>query len=289
MSLDTRAMTLIVGLSITMIHGEPTAAQTAAGNDADSQEQRAARLKSLTERFAEFQVFPADDRSAPLKSTPEAVLRYSNPVRAIGLSDGVIYLWLRGQRPAAAACLSLRTGGEMYRELTLLEQGPLACVVDGTTIWSPAEGGLRWEELNAAEPSAGKSLRLAQMRSMARRFSAIYYKPHTQETFELRVLSQPIYRYEDETSGTVDGAVFAFAEANDPETLLLLEAVTAADGSRSWRYGLARMSSTRMVVRLDDHEVWSVENYWRGPRSPDDPYVEAPDRKPADADAEENK
>lgn len=271
-------LTLVVNLSV-VINCESIAAQPAVPNTAAPQPQEGARLKFLTERFADYQLFRGEDRSTALKPTAEPVLRYSNPVRAIGLSDGVVYLWLNVARPVAAASLSIRQSGELYRELTFLEQGPLACLVEGATIWSPAEGGLKWAALQAAEPAAGKSLRLVQMRSIARRFAATYYKPDTQETFELRVLSQPVYRYEDPASATVDGAVFVFAESNDPETLLLLEAVADSEGGRSWRYGLVRMSSVRMTVRLDDHEVWSVENYWRGPRTPGDPYLEARDGK----------
>jgi hypothetical protein len=281
------AVTLVVNLAV-VVHCGSIAAQPAATNSAATQPEDEARLRFLAERFAEYLLFRGEDRSAPLKSTAEPVLRYSNPVRAIGLSDGVVYLWLRGVRPVAAASLSIRRDGELYRELTFLEEGPLTCLVEDATIWSPADGGLKWETLQVAEPAANKSLRLVQMRSIARRFAATYYHPQTQETFELRVLPQPVYRYEDAASGTVDGAVFAFAESNDPETLLLLEAVKNADGGPSWRYGLARMSSVRMTVRLDDHEVWSVENYWSGPRTPGDPYLEARDGK-FWGDAEERK
>jgi hypothetical protein len=246
------------------------------------------RLKFLTDRFAEYHLFRGEDRSAPLTPTTEPILRYSNPVREIGLSDGVIYLWLYGARPAAAACLSVRRGGAVHRELTFLEHGPLACVVEDQTIWSPTEGGLKWETLNSVQPAGMKSLRLVQMRSIARRFAATCYKPKTQEAFDLRVLAQPIYRYEEEASGTIDGAVFAIAQSNDPEILLLLEAVTGAEGGRSWRYGLARMSSVPMTVQLDGREVWSAPFYWGGPRSPSDPYLEAPDGKTW-IDAEETK
>ncbi len=287
MKLLLHRLTFVVNLSV-VANAPSIAAQQAAANPAAKPPGDEARLKFLAERFAEYHLFRDDDRTAPLKSTAEPVLRYSNPVRAIGLSDGVVYLWLHGARPVAAASLSIRRDGEVYRELTFLEQGPLTCLVEDATIWSPADRGLKWETLQVAEPAASKSLRLVQMRSIARRFAATYYKPDTQETFELRVLSQPVYRYEDETSGAVDGAVFVFAESNDPETLLLLEAVAGAEGARSWRYGLARMSSGRMTVRLDDREVWSVENYWSGPRTPGDPYLEARDGK-FWVDAEERK
>ena len=62
------------------------------------------------------------------------------------------------------------------------------------------------------------------------------------------------------------------------EALLLLEATASEEGKRhAWRYTLARMTSYRVVVQLDNHEVFAVTPYWKGPRSPSDPYVEASD------------
>ena len=37
-------------------------------------------------------------------------------------------------------------------------------------------------------------------------------------------MPQPLLRYAAPDSGVIDGAVFAFAEATDPEALLILEA-----------------------------------------------------------------
>jgi hypothetical protein len=31
-----------------------------------------------------------------------------------------------------------------------------------------------------------------------------------------------------------------------------------------------------MTVSLNEQEIWSVDGYWRNPRGPEDPYVEAP-------------
>jgi hypothetical protein len=97
---------------------------------------------------------------------------------------------------------------------------------------------------------------------------------------EFRLMPQPLYRFSAEKDGIVDGAVFAFAQANDPEMLLLLELATPVSGGEpAWRYSLARMSAVRMKARLDDQEIWSVEGYWNHPRSPKDPYIEAVEGK----------
>jgi hypothetical protein len=238
------------------------------------------RLRFLADRFAEFSVQRPGGGAAALAATPEPVLRYSNPVRAIGLSDGVVFLWLDGVRPAAAASLSLRAQGTMHREFTHLGAHPLECTRSGAALWSPQGPGPEWKPLDGNPPATGKSARLSQLRAQARRFSGLYYKANTDEPFELRVLPQPLYRYEEEATRTLDGTIFALAEANDPEVLLMIEAVAGEAGDEgTWRYALARMSSTRMIVRLDDGEVWSTTRYWTSPRTPRDPYMEAADGK----------
>jgi hypothetical protein len=112
------------------------------------------------------------------------------------------------------------------------------------------------------------------MRALAGRFSAVVFREGAPT--ELRLMSQPFYRYKNETPELRDGGLFSFAEATDPEALLLLEArPTKTKGEYEWRYTLARMTSLPLVMRLDDKEIWSVENFWTSPRSPGDPYFEA--------------
>ena len=91
----------------------------------------------------------------------------------------------------------------------------------------------------------------------------------------LRRLPQPLSRYSSEEAGIVDGAVFALSQGTDPEALLVIEAAEKDTGPDAWRHTLARMSSQSMRFYLDEQEVWSVEGYWRNPRSKTDAYVEA--------------
>jgi hypothetical protein len=113
------------------------------------------------------------------------------------------------------------------------------------------------------------------MRSIVRRFETNLLKDDM-KSGALRALTQPIYRYMDKAAGVLDGAVFAFVEATDPETLLLLEA-HADDVPGAWRYTLARMTSRPSQVLLDGREHWETIGYWRNPRSLEDPYSEAHD------------
>lgn len=132
--------------------------------------------------------------------------------------------------------------------------------------------------IEGAEPPANSpARRLVQMRELARRFRASSYKDDGAPN-ELRLMPQPLFRYQDNAQGTVDGALFAFAEGNDAEALLLIEATTSARGAGGrWRYTLARMTSYRVAVRLDDQEVFVVEAYWKEPRKSEAPYSEARD------------
>ena len=106
------------------------------------------------------------------------------------------------------------------------------------------------------------------MRDIARRFTAAYYDSQTDAPTELRLLTTPLYRFDAEVSGVIDGALFAFAVANDPELFLLVKAVrpATADAPPYWTYSLARMCSLRQTVRLDDKQVWSIDNFYRLPR-----------------------
>ena len=68
-------------------------------------------------------------------------------------------------------------------------------------------------------------------------------------------MEQPIYRYQDTESDLVDGALFVFVLATDPETFLQIEARKVNDVPQ-WRYALARFNSTQMTVYHKGHEVW---------------------------------
>ena len=244
--------------------------------DAPASAPRAQRMTYLKARAAEFELFKGDDRAQPLPVTREPLLRYSNPVRGFNLSDGATFLWLDGERPLAVAAWSIRLSpNRVYREFTSLSAEPLVCRFEGTDVWTPQTGGLLNQALPKADPPhAAAPRRLAQMRTLAGRFSAVVFREGAPT--ELRLMSQPFYRYKKESPEVLDGGLFSFAEATDPEALLLLEARPAkTKGTFEWRYTLARMTSLPLVMRLDDTEIWSVENFWKMPRSRDDPYFEA--------------
>lgn len=223
------------------------------------------RLAYLREQAARHVLVPAAESQERLTFVAEPVLRYTSPSGPT--SDAAIFVWLMGGRPQIVGSFSIRRpGDEVVRELASFGSVPLECRIDGRAVWSPSGvGGDAHKLADAPLPAESKAQRLTQMRNLARRFSGRRYNWRETDVLELRLMATPLYRFEASEQGILDGAIFTFAKGTDPEVLLLLEAVAgAASSESSWQYTLARMSSQKQVMRLDDREIWSVPLYSRG-------------------------
>jgi hypothetical protein len=210
-----------------------------------------------------------------LQRSEHPVLRYSNPL-TLEHGDGATFLWLDGKRPLAAISLSFRHTDKVYWELSSLSDQPLRLTQDGSAVWQPKSCSRASAAIpDAPPPGATPAARLTQMRALARQFQVREQRRNQWQ--EGRLLTQPLHRWEDASAGIVDGALFGYAETTDPELLLLIEARTSAgSGDAKWYYQLGKMTSSPMTVKLNETEVWSIGSYWRNPRGPEDPYVEAP-------------
>jgi hypothetical protein len=97
------------------------------------------------------------------------------------------------------------------------------------------------------------------MRELARRFQAYEsFEPkpgERPERYELRLLPQPVARFEDPASRVVDGGLFFQVYRQNPEIALLIEARTRGNSSPAWTYGVERVSAARSLVLRDDREV----------------------------------
>ncbi len=258
--------------SVLLCCWQPAMAQEAT----DLQAERKVRLEFMAQKLDEFRLFREDKPDEHFPRTKSPVLRYSNPVRNF-FSDGATFLWLDGKRPLAVGSISVRGNGQVFREFTSLSEKPLSCVYKNKVVWSPRASGLPRQTFDdAPEPSTSPRLRLTQMRRLAGRFTVTFKSPKMRDFGDSRLLTQPLYRYAADADGLIDGAIFAFAESNDPESLLILEVIRKSSNAKpTWRYSLARMSSVPQVFRLDGREIWSVKGFWKNPRSRNDPYVEA--------------
>lgn len=202
----------------------------------------------------------------PLTLHAAPVLRWNQPVR--GGDDGAVYVWLRDGKPAMIGTMFCWPHPDGYRVVTnefhsLLSE-PMTAVRDGKVVWTPREG-ITWNEFERAPaPGASAVQRLIQMRQLANRFRGQNLDDETGQSWPLRLLQQPLFRFDLSEQGAVaddgvvDGALFALASGTDPEILLLIEDRTGADGDR-WQWALAGFSDRPLKAWLDGEEVWSVE------------------------------
>lgn len=242
-----------------------------------SKDERQAQLQFMRERAEEFTLRRADSEEEPLKLSDDAVLRYTNPERELGSSDGVTYLWLDGKRPMAVSSFSIRRPDDSGRcEFTSFSDKPLRCETEGVEVWTLGVPKLRRTPFNTATPASSAASRTFQMKSLARKFEANCIHPRTTATTRLRMLDRPLYRFTDEKQNIIDGGLFAFVVSNDPELLVLIEAIQLeGDVEPKWVYSIGQMTSWAQVVKLDGAQVWDSPNFYRSGKPADSPYREA--------------
>jgi hypothetical protein len=146
----------------------------------------------------------------------------------------------------------------------------------GRTVWAPKAAGVQLQAVpKAPAPASAASQRLVQMRQIADRFEIldefhpIYGNPKI-EQHRLRLLSKPLYRY-PASGDLIDGALFGWVIATDPEALLMVEAYETPSGPE-WRCALARMMVYALSARLDHVDVWQAPERLAGSWGFNDPF-----------------
>jgi hypothetical protein len=123
----------------------------------------------------------------------------------------------------------------------------------GATVWQTQKPGIEWRAIPQS-PVVAKSRagRLVQMRQLASEFTGRIVKSGNRSE-ELRMLRQPIYRYPETID--LDGSIFVFAQATDPEILLRLQADMKGAES-TWKFAAARMTMVECSLSRGEAEVW---------------------------------
>jgi hypothetical protein len=219
-----------------------------------------------------YRIELGSDPAVPLTLVGEPVLRWSNPVRAPGTSDGAVFVWVAGGRPEVVAAV-YRNPVERHEFLSLATV-PLTARQDGRAVWAPTTAGLSMAPIpEAPGPAATPSERLRQMRVLARQFQ-VEVVERGEDPTALRLLPQPLYRYEPGRPDLSDGALFAFTLATDPEAILVIES-RPSQGAMAWHYGFGRMSAHELHARHDRRLVWQAPRH-TPPRDPAIPYMGFP-------------
>lgn len=266
------------------------AAGGAISDDKDSGDKRDADHAGFL-KTAESLELRREDADKPLELRTEPILKWTNPERG-QQQRGAVFVWLEDGRPLAvgSAFIYVSRGLERHkRQLHSLSTDALKGSKNGDVFWKPKQG-VEWKTFkDAPQPASKPRLRLVQMRRLARDFDVRLHDRQAGPR-ELRLIPQPLFRYESDAAGVVDGAIFSFAVATDPEALLLVESYKTDDGS-SWRYAFARFHYWELDARLDGQAVWSATenlnliNTFRGdPSLLDLPYISF---KPPDTEVAE--
>jgi hypothetical protein len=217
---------------------------------------RKARVQFLTDAAKQFEIRVGTE-SVESKLTAEPVLVYTNPVS--GTKLGVLALFTRNGRPDVMAQFSFSAPTAVFNEFHNLCDESLTMKRGSRIMWSPQETSTKWKPLDVGEKPAGTpQLRLVQMRRIAENFSvADNFGWDKKELNQLRLLPAPIHRYGKPDAEVVDGAVFVYALATDPEAVLMLECVKDKSGL-SWRYAFGPMSIYALTAELDGKIVWEI-------------------------------
>jgi hypothetical protein len=234
----------------------------------DSATEQAARskhermLEIYTNDAAQYTIYRDSSRRDRVELRREPVFVCSDPARA-GM-DGAVFVWTcRGRAEVIGAFFSAPTTGprKLYHEFHTLSLSVLDVSRSGThaSTWTPLAPGIEMAAITGApRPVRSTPQRLAQMRALTRDYSAST-KDQTERRLELRLLPQPLYRYESTDPDILDGAVFAFVTSTDPEALLVIEARKPAPAdSPVWEYAICRLTDLGLSVRHKGKEVFTA-------------------------------
>ena len=262
------SMLLVVGLWAAFTRS------VAADDPPSIETERAAEAAAIVLDEARAYILESESLSgrAELRLEPRPLLQWSNPVA--GSIHGSVFVWTDRGRPEVIGSLYKWSSPNKHLgvELHALGTGRVSGDRNGRPIWKPTRTGPDREPIPGAPvPGPTPTARLRQMRALAKSFSA------TETTRaavgrELRLLPQPLYRYESTDPEVVDGGLFAFVEGTDPEIVLLIEARRGADGPR-WHFAAARLNSCVLDMKYEGRPAWSApEIPWNQARDHGEPY-----------------
>jgi hypothetical protein len=210
-----------------------------------------------------YTIYRDASRREEAKLSREPVYVWTNSTSSGG-QDGAVFVWTCQGRPEAIGTIFVQppTGRrEIIHELHSLSLSVLDVERQGAHTWTPEAPGITLTPIpDAPAPADSPRGRLVQMRTLAREFSG-YTIDHNHKRWDLRFLSQPLYRYASTDPNVIDGAVLALVSSagTDPEALLILEARRPAPGAEAvWQSGYARFTDRRLSIRHHDVEVFSA-------------------------------
>ncbi|WP_372895359.1 hypothetical protein [Stieleria sp.] len=236
-------------------------AQDAAAPDQETNERSQRLFDRFDQTAKELEIQSQDGQVYQWQSNP--LFRFSSE----GNVFGSVFVWKTPSKQLALigtiGSIPINQQDYEFVELHLLRPTPIVPMSVGRAPrkrWMPEVDTLELKTVPSGPAiSADAGRRLVQMRGMARQFKAEMI--HNGQTNHLRLLPQPLFRYEDSTA-EFDGALFAFVWDNgtDPELLLRFEIQREGDKS-VWTYQAVRFTWRQLRLLHRGETVWQAEEF----------------------------
>ena len=246
---------LFAALGLTAVIAQDKSQPT---NTETAEKEHSPLRKLMDESLNWYELYSTDQPGQPMVS--RVVMRWANNTR--GSEDGMTVLYLLAGRPEAVCC-HFPWNKALQHNFESMSRGTLIAKRNGKIVWHPKKPGVDFKPIPAAPVPADTTVaRLRQMKSLASQFSStmLGWRSDSTDRELLRLLPQPLYRYESQRSDILDGGVFAFVQGTDPESLLLIEAFKKGD-SFEWQYSFVRRTSGELEGRFKDSVVWHSDRY----------------------------
>jgi hypothetical protein len=227
-------------------------------DEPDEKAQLRQTRERMLARWKTLRAFELDDHGKERDVAPvsEPVFVYSESTRESG-HLGTLWVWGSKGRPAALLSQNKAFGEAVWGfELLALSEGVSVEMHDGWK-WSP-KSALKMSALkNAPRAAETADKRLLQMKDLVREFSIS--ETYFDQQIALRLLPRPVYRYQDEETGLLDGALFNVAHGTNPEVLVVIECRQQPPAGPTWTYGFLPLAGAGVTARLNGEIVWSKE------------------------------
>jgi len=246
----------IVQLLVPALSGLLAASLVLAGEPEDEKARAAASFEHGKKEVSAFTI-RGGQGGEEFRLVRQPILKWSNPIR--GSLYGDVYIWTLKGRPEVVGSFLEWFHPIQNKEVELhsLSLGPLVAERPDQLSWTTSEPGVVLKPIpGAPSPAATPAQRLRQIRELAKDFTARQISGEG-VTYEMRLLLQPLYRYEGTVGDLIDGALLVFVHAGDPEIFVQIEA-RKVGGVLQWQYSLARFNSIPLTVSHKGREIWSA-------------------------------
>ena len=217
----------------------------------DAKELSERRINLMRQRVEALSAVGAKEENLQFSEKP--LLRYNDTAR--GIADASVWGLGRKGRPEAVLVVEVYFGDAVQYELTSVAEPP-RFVRAGSFYATPRAAPFTWLKVpDEAPPQANESIRRRQMKQAAQKFSAS--EEWRGQTYQLRMMPQPILQYEDKEQGVIEGAVFVWAHGTNVEILMFLEGRQGEDGAKHWAAGFGQLSGADLEVDYNGQDFWN--------------------------------